>query len=65
MTPEQRKQAIAAMVEAHPGLAALIPSAPGVPRAHHATPRIEGSGVGLSPNALHLLAEKRGRKTGR
>jgi hypothetical protein len=25
MTPEQRKQAIARMVEEHPGLAALIP----------------------------------------
>jgi hypothetical protein len=30
MTPEQRKTAIARMVEEHPGLAALIPRAPGV-----------------------------------
>jgi hypothetical protein len=30
MTPEQRRQAIAAMVEAHPGLSALIPRASGV-----------------------------------
>jgi hypothetical protein len=29
MTPEQRKAAIAAMVEQHPGLAALIPRSPG------------------------------------
>jgi hypothetical protein len=34
MTSEQRKQAIAAMVTAHPGLAALIPRAPAV----HAEP---------------------------
>jgi hypothetical protein len=30
MTPEQRKQAIVATVEAHPGLAALIPRTAGV-----------------------------------
>jgi hypothetical protein len=30
LSPEQRKQAISAMVEAHPGLAALIPRASGV-----------------------------------
>jgi hypothetical protein len=30
MTPSQRKAAIAAMVEAHPGLAALIPRTPRV-----------------------------------
>jgi hypothetical protein len=34
MTPEQRKAAIARLVEAHPGLAALRPRAPGA----HAEP---------------------------